>query len=420
MRKSRPKKLHSKQHKLAILAIALGLMMLVGLLIVSHHRRQAIRQQREAAAEQARARLLLKQTIADIQAKLPPPDSPDLLEHMPTDINIYIKDGFRYYQERDVYKYTFLQYQPVKNSNSDHSNEMKSLSEHNNTLNIVASHMPAILRERTIWLRSDGKRWHCYAAVDRSLQMNGCNDANIVANMEADEEAIAYRAKGEYGYIECGWHFRSGLEMIDIYDHREPYYRKPQAILVENRGAEKVLILLGTSDGSDYTEPFFLLLKNDSPRPTVWQIATRDNTILYDITLIGNGPASVEGLQRKISSIYNYEYALQNCQERFPTDPKYYRLKHWNALAERFIANLPPSSLHTYVTTPQRNTVRYGSGTVSLYPTASYWDSENKQFGFKFDESLFARGRFTCPEGDRWVSAGIITLCRQDNPTHPQ
>ena len=128
----------------------------------------------------------------------------------------------------------------------------------------------------------------------------------------------------------------------------------------------------------------------------------------------------MEGLQRKISSIYNYEYALQNCQERFPTDPKYYRLKHWNALAERFIANLPPSSLHTYVTTPQRNTVRYGSGTVSLYPTASYWDSENKQFGFKFDESLFARGRFTCPEGDRWVSAGIITLCRQDNPTHPQ
>ena len=142
MRKSRPKKLHSKQHKLAILAIALGIMMLVGLLIVSHHRRQAIRQQREAAAEQARARLLLKQTIADIQAKLPPPDSPDLLEHMPTDINIYIKDGFRYYQERDVYKYTFLQYQPDKNVNSYHRNEMKSLSEHNNTLNIVASHIP--------------------------------------------------------------------------------------------------------------------------------------------------------------------------------------------------------------------------------------------------------------------------------------
>ena len=355
MRKSRPKKLHSKQHKLAILAIALGLMMLVGLLIVSHHRRQAIRQQREAAAEQARARLLLKQTIADIQAKLPPPDSPDLLEHMPTDINIYIKDGFRYYQERDIYKYTFLQYQPVKNGNSHHRNEMKSLSEHNNTLNIVASHMPAILRERTIWLRSDGKRWHCYAAVDRSLQMNGCNDANIVANMEADEEAVAYRAKGEYGYIECGWHFRSGLEMIDIYDHRKPYYRKPQAILVENRGAEKVLILLGSSDGSDYVEPLYLLLKNDSPKPTVWQIATRDGATLYEITLIGNGPASVEGLQRKSSSIYNYEYALQNCQERFPTDPKYYRLKHWNALAERFIANLPPSSLHTYITPPQHS-----------------------------------------------------------------
>jgi len=419
MRKPYLKKRHSKPHKLALLAIALGLMMLVWLLIVSHHRRQAIRQQREAAAEQARARLLLKQTIADIQIKLPPPDSPDLLEHMPTDINIYIKDGFRYYQERDVYKYTFLQYQPVKNGNSRHHNEMKSLSEHNNTLNIVASHMPAILRERTIWLRSDGKRWHCYASVDRSLQTNECNDAAIIANMEVDEEAVAYRAKGEYGYIECGWHFSSGLEMIDIYDHREPNYRKPQAILVENRGAEKVLILLGTSDGSDYAEPFFLLLKNDSPRPTVWQIATRDSAILYDITLIGNGPARVEGLQHS-SSIHNYEYALQNCQERFPTDPKYYRLKHWNALAERFIANLPPSSLHTYITTPQHNTVRYGSGTVSLYPTASYWDSENKQFGFKFDESLFARGHFTCPEGVRWVSAGIITLCRQDNPTHPQ
>ncbi len=402
-----------KPNLMAALIILASLILTSGLLAVIHHQKQQLRQQQNEAREQAQAQALLQQTLADIQAKLPPPDSADLQEKMPTEINLYLQNGFRYYRDRDAYKYTFLQYQPVKNTESHSRNQTETISAQNHILNIIARQMPDSLKARTIWLRSNGKQWQCYATVEDVLRPTQCNDAAIVANLEADEEAIAYRAKGESEYKECGLVFSNYAKWSTPMADNE---RPPQIMLIENNGAEKVLIRLGSSDGSDYYEPVRLLLKNNSPKHTVWQIASGTGPSIHDIFLIGSGSAEIQGLQHQ-HSIQDYESTLHSCNlGRYQT----YRREHWNILAEYVITLLPKQNLHRYTATPQHDTIQIGSGAVSLYPTSSYRDWDTQQLKMRFDPNLLPRGNFKCPNSKQLMSANLLTLCQQTNPTHPQ
>ncbi|HFC6394831.1 hypothetical protein [Neisseria bacilliformis] len=113
----------------------------------------------------AEARRILRDTVAELRRRLPPPDKADVAA-MPQKLPC-LCEGVLYYPERKAYKYTF--------------------DEHN----------PEFLELRSIWFSPQGGRWRCWAGVKNSIALADCGEREIVAGLTEREHA---RAKANW----CG------------------------------------------------------------------------------------------------------------------------------------------------------------------------------------------------------------------------
>jgi hypothetical protein len=111
----------------------------------------------------AEARRILRDTVAELRRRLPPPDKADAAA-MPQKLP-RLREGV-YYAERKAYKYTF--------------------DEHN----------PEFLERRSIWLSPQGGRWRCWAGVKNSIAPADCGEREIVAGLTEREHArLAKRSR---------------------------------------------------------------------------------------------------------------------------------------------------------------------------------------------------------------------------------
>lgn len=115
----------------------------------------------------AEARRILRDTVAELRRRLPPPDKADAAA-MPQKLP-RLREGMLYYAERKAYKYTF-----------DYT-----FDEHN----------PEFLERRSIWLSPQGGRWRCWAGVKDSVRGadsdSDCGERAIVAGLTEREHALA-------------------------------------------------------------------------------------------------------------------------------------------------------------------------------------------------------------------------------------
>lgn len=120
---------------------------------------------------QSQAKKVFRKEVRQLYAKLPPPNSPDLLEKMPMPLDGYVwRHGFKYYPERHAFKYTF-----ASTYNSIYKKPL----------------IPEPLERRSVWFQAAGNQWKCYAGVKKRVRGNLCNDVQIIRGLKEEEHQQA-------------------------------------------------------------------------------------------------------------------------------------------------------------------------------------------------------------------------------------
>lgn len=126
-------------------------------------------------AAQSQAKKVFRKEVRQLYAKLPPPNSPDLLEKMPLHLNGYVwRQGFQYYPKRHAFKYTF-----APTYHGTHRKKRKN------------SFIPEPLERRSVWFQAAGNQWKCYAGVKKRVRGNLCNDVQIIRGLKEEEHQQA-------------------------------------------------------------------------------------------------------------------------------------------------------------------------------------------------------------------------------------
>lgn len=224
-------------------------------------------EQREYAPE------FLQTHIEKLMAGLPKPDG-NLLETMPRQV-ADMREGFRYYPERQAFKYTFLpRYAYDSWGEAD---------------GIENPQIPEPLERRSIWLKPEQGKWRCYAGVKKSAAVASCNDRSIIRGLRGEEHAESLG----YGKTICT---AERLDVFGGFDER-PVYR------IRNEEAGEVFVFI-----TNVLHPRLVL---HSKKPTVWYIRMK-GAADYRIVMTGE-ESSVRGLDENGGAL-DYPYAQKQCE----------------------------------------------------------------------------------------------------------
>lgn len=175
-------------------------------------------------AAQKKARDVFKHEVAALQAQLPAPDTPDLWQTMPIKVNDNWRKGFKYYPERNAFKYTFHVFSPEP------------------------------LERRSVWFQPAGNQWLCYAGVKKRVRGDVCNDVQIIRGLKEMEHKQAQYFENECAVFKIGLLRQLKLpsdtqvlrlssyqenQTIPVYLSRELIPKQNLVLLIENKDIEK-------------------------------------------------------------------------------------------------------------------------------------------------------------------------------------
>lgn len=137
---------------------------------------------RRFAQEQARAQQMLSSEINQLFFRLPEAAQTDILPKMPFLQSHLWQDAVFYYPDLDLYAYRFApRYQYDMNT---HQRE-----------GIQNPHIPDVLERRSVYLKAENGKWHCYATVPKHLRVANCDEVQIVGKLTVDAHKTAYQIK---------------------------------------------------------------------------------------------------------------------------------------------------------------------------------------------------------------------------------
>ncbi|MCG7657622.1 hypothetical protein [Wielerella bovis] len=175
-------------------------------------------------AAQKKARDVLSQEVATLQVQLPPANTPDLWQVMPIKMNDHWRKGFKYYPERNAFKYTF------------------------------AASSPEPLERRSVWFQPAGNQWRCYAGVKKKVRDNVCDDVQIIRGLKETEHQQAQYFENECTVFKIGLLRQLNLpsntrvlhlstkqknQTIPVYLSRELIPKQNVLLLIENSHSEE-------------------------------------------------------------------------------------------------------------------------------------------------------------------------------------
>ena len=255
-------------------------------------------------AQRVEAKRLLRKTIQNVLAELPPPHHPINGDAMPKNAHAFLREGYRYYPQRDAYKYTFLpRYQYSGNGEVSRFNKV--------TIGLTEHYIPESLERRSLWFKAENGRWRCWAGVTGKVSSNLCNDRDIVAKLNKSEHETAYVNSNRCGDFE---------QWLSDWDNLSGVYR------LENQHADKVWVDIGVSSGADV-----LILHSDHPH-TEWYIQDlyhqyRDS--IGQIVISGTGSAEVYHIADRSAPVMTVVDAQKSCP--MPIQ------EHWQTILARLL-----------------------------------------------------------------------------------
>ena len=142
-----------------------------------------VKQYQKYKAEERRrqAQSLLAQTVAALKERLPPPESPDLMDKMPQDFGPYLRRQVLYYPRLNAYKYTFL--------------PRYEYNDRGIPTGATSGYIPDLLERRSIWFKAENGRWRCFAGVKPSVQIAECSDREVVKGLTMEDHRQVFRQK---------------------------------------------------------------------------------------------------------------------------------------------------------------------------------------------------------------------------------
>lgn len=172
--------------------------------------------------ERAAAHRLLGEALQAIQAKLPPAaaSEAEIRIGMPLHPHPLLRKGFRYYPERQAYKYTF---EPRWSRHGVGSHYQK-----------LDDFPPEPLERRSIWFQARNGQWHCHAGIKNGvLGALPCKDSSIVQGLSVKEHHSALRINdcAHLAFAVNEWKLPAQTHFVDIRDleasHAHIYLHNP-------------------------------------------------------------------------------------------------------------------------------------------------------------------------------------------------
>lgn len=239
-------------------------------------------------AELKKSHVLLIKTIQEIQSKLPPADTPEteLIQKMPVyfkdlTLRIYptnrgsnhqlLRNGFRYYPERQAFKYTFDD-RCIRRGDSQCDEK---------------TGIPYSLERRSIWFRVDNGKWTCYAGMKSDIRQYLCTDSSIIQNLKKSEHDTAWRIDDCSGLFI--WLKNLNLPQ-DSYANYVSIYDTKNVYIAINQDKPSILILDTT-----YTDEF-----PNNQKGSFYVFHTQNSKISAVILTGNNNKYRIYGLPKNI------------------------------------------------------------------------------------------------------------------------
>ncbi|MBN6066887.1 hypothetical protein HYE66_10560 [Aggregatibacter actinomycetemcomitans] len=237
--------------------------------------------------EREEAHQILQETIAAIEAHLPSPDDPEYQQKMPMQINARLRDGIRYYPQRNAYKYTFN-----RKYEQDHTGlPTKDFS------------IPEPLEQRSIWWKVIDGKWHCYAGMKTHVRQGLCGERKILNGLTVREHQEALWVSDNSGL--AYW-----LRNLQLPYNTQLYYLITEVqkahIRLNSVGRDVVLILESADAGA------------------IWRIQYAPHTRIKAVISYNNRGQQIYGLPPQIP-VFDYSVAMAQCNKEnrrcgyFPT-----------------------------------------------------------------------------------------------------